>query len=52
MERAAWVPNGWQPLVSDDPDRPFQGSFVSPFSANLGLVLYKRKAAGAPGAAG
>ncbi|KAF5828132.1 histidine phosphatase superfamily [Dunaliella salina] len=47
-EGRAWVPQGWRPLVAqDDEGRSFRGSAVSPFGANLGLVLYKRKAEGA-----
>eukprot|EP00967_Tisochrysis_lutea_P089405 scaffold127261_cov21-Tisochrysis_lutea.AAC.1 len=44
----AWVPQGWRPLVAqDDEGRSFRGSAVSPFGANMGLVLYRRKAEGA-----
>jgi hypothetical protein len=42
----AWVPKGWRPLVAMDEERSFRGGFVSPFSANMGMVLYRRSARG------
>jgi len=37
------VPDGWQPMFGVDDDRKFRGGFVSPFSANIGVMLYKKR---------